>query len=173
MSNADTSIEITGEIKTDADLSRLVAAIVKDRPTPGWSDPPISGEDEAISYVRHIVAAGTPLIFAENERDGESFPSIQTACHEIGLAYLLTVSVDEEYDDPGRREVWNPIAGKLERHTGVDGGLVEAKEIHDLLTSGRNEEAMSRLRSVIEPRAGLPTEFTVAPGLIEAPALRP
>lgn len=172
MAWADTSIEITGNIGDEAGLERLVAAIVADRPTPSWSDVSIASEAEAFQYVREIVAAARNLVFAENERDGEHFPRIEEACREIGLGYVVTVSVDEEHDTPGHREIYDPAARKLERLEGMDNGQVSAAEVLALLESGRNDDAIATLKHAISPNAALPDHFTVAEELLTEPVLR-
>lgn len=172
MSAADTSIKITGEVGNDSNLAKLVAAIVADRPTPGWSDAAIKNEAEALDYVRDVSSSGEAFVFAENERDGECFPGIEAACREIGLAYELTVSVDEEHDTAGHREIYDPATKKLHHLPGVDAGNVPAQDILDLLEGGQTAEAIVRLKFAISPTADLPKEFAVADGLLAAPSAR-
>ncbi|MGY3582053.1 hypothetical protein ACVIGB_001024 [Bradyrhizobium sp. USDA 4341] len=170
MAWADTSIEITGEVRGDADLEKLVAAIVADRPTPSWSEGMIQSEAEAGQYLRDVLAAGQVLIFAENERTGETFSRIEAACREIGLGYVVTVSVDEEHDTPGHREIYNPATQKLERLPGMDDGFVSASDVLNLLEAGRLTDTIALLKHAISPAAGLPQGFSVAEGLFAEPA---
>lgn len=172
MAWADTEIEITGEVREEADLEKLVAAIVADRPTPSWSDGPITSEEGAIEYLRAVLAVGQNLIFAENERDQESFSRIEVICREIGLGYVLTVSVDEDHDTPGSREIYNPSTQELEELSGMEDGNISAAEVLSLLEAGRISDAIANLKHAISPAAGLPKSFSVAEGLLAEPALR-
>jgi len=176
MSDCDTSIEITGEINSQTGIDLLVKAILKDQPTADWSSSAIFSEAEAIEHLRNAVEAGDELIFAENERRGESFPEIEQACRKLGLAYVLTVSVDEEFDTSGHREVYDPAKGKIERYEGMDEGpdtLVKAMSVLELLNKGLVDEAKQLLRRSMDPAGDLPAAFSVAPGLLDRSQPRP
>lgn len=172
MSACDTSITITGAIQDAASLDKLVAAIVADRPTGDWSSDVIRTEAEALQHIRDRLAGGEDLIFAENKRYGDSFPHIERACRDLGLAYVRTVSVDEEFDTAGSRDIYDPVKRSVETLTGVESGLVSAAAVLDLLKAGRIAEAQAMLEHVLDPEAGLPVEFSVADGLLNEPAMR-
>lgn len=172
MAWADTEIELRGAVREEADLEKLVIAIVADRPTPSWSDAPITSEAEARQYLRDVLAAGGKLIFAENERDDESFPHVEVACREIGLGYVKTVSVDEDHDTPGSREIYNPRTQMVEELPGMEDGSISAAEVLRLLEAGRLTDAIASLKHAISPAAGLPKAFTVDESLLAEPALR-
>lgn len=171
MSACDTSIEITGEIRSHDDLDALVAAIVKDRPTTDWSGDTLMSEEQAISYIRNTVAADEILTFAENERHGDSFPQIETVCRKIGLAYERTVSVDEEHDTTGSRQIWNPVTGELLNLIGMDPGVVNAADVLPMLKAGNVAEAIAFLEKSLDPAQGIPETFAVATGLLDVPAM--
>lgn len=176
MSDCDTSIKITGEITSQESLDLLVKAILKDQPTPDWSSPPIFDENEVIEHLRNTLESGEELLFSENERRGDRFPEIEKVCRKLGLAYILTVSVDEEFDTSGHREVYDPKVGKVERYDGMDTGadtLVKAKTILDLLNKDLVEEAKKALQRCMNPEENLPDEFSMAPGLIVRSAAQP
>jgi hypothetical protein len=172
MAWADTSMNITGEVRDEAHLDMLVAAIVADRPTPSWSESEIRSEAEAGQYLRDTLAAGADLVFAENSRHNECFPRIEATCREIGLGYVVTVSVDEEHDTPGHRDIYDPALRNLRRIQGMDDGYVKAADVLELLEAGRVPEAITVIKEAISPAAGLPQGFSVADGLLAEPALR-
>jgi hypothetical protein len=172
MAWADTSMKITGEVRDEAHLNMLVAAIVADRPTPSWSEAEIRSDAEAVQYLRDTLAAGADLVFAENSRHNECFPRIEAACREIGLGYVVTVSVDEEHDTPGHRDIYDPTARNLKRIHGMDDGYVKAADLLELLEAGRVPDAIAEIKHAISPAAGLPKGFAAAEGLLSEPALR-
>ena len=173
MSACDTSIKITGEIRSQDDLELLVKAIVRDQPTTDWTGPVVGSEDQAISHIRDTLAAGhEPLIFAENKRSGDSFPTIEEACRRIGLAYERTVSVDEGYDTIGSRQIWNPATKELLDLEGMDPGVVNASDVLPMLKAGKVGEAISFLEKSLQPTTGMPETFAVAAGLLDEPAMK-
>jgi hypothetical protein len=142
MSSCDTSIEITGSIDDAVVLDKLVAAIVRDQPTGDWSGEAIRTEAAALQHIRDALDEGGNLAFAENERSGDSFPEIEEVCRQSGLAYVLTVSVDEEFDTPGSREIYDPAKRTVEKLSGVDPGTVDAAEFRQ----DRRGQGHARLR---------------------------
>lgn len=172
MSACDTSIEITGEIRSQEDLDALVAAIVKDQPTTDWSGETLVSEDQALNYIRATFAGDEVLTFAENERHGNSFPQIEAVCRKIGLAYERTVSVDEEHDTAGSRQIWNPATGELLDLVGMDPGVVSASDVLPMLKAGKVSEAIAFLEKSLDPAHGIPETFEVATGLLDVPAVQ-
>jgi len=164
----DTSISITGTIKDVESLEDLVTAIDCYKPLVDWGGPQISSEAEARSLIAETVASGAPLNLYYDV--STSFSRLTETCRNIGLAYVLSEDVDEEYSMPGRTEVYRPDTQQVISVVGSDlaeGVMIPVKDMMPLIQAGKTDELVEMIRSAADISHGLPKSLSAAPELVE------
>jgi len=163
--SADASITITGTVKSEEDLEKLLDAIYNDEPTLDWGASALTEEDEIREVVVSSIKEGNPLQFNENDRPDSEFGDIEATCREIGLSYVLEVDVEEEGSDPGHTVIWTPGMDEPLFLTGSsfsEGPFVDPKKLLPLVKAGKTDEVMNLLSIAADPGASLPKTLKAA-----------
>lgn len=116
--SAYASIEIAGEIKAVADYTRLVEALVSDRPDDRDMGFPVLEESEAHAVILAAAENARLLDLDDCEARGGEFDSIEAVCSEIGLWFCRHTEAD--YQVSAEDVTYNP--GTKDRSQEYDSG---------------------------------------------------
>ena len=155
-------LTIGGRLKKK-DVSRLIEAINDAGVSLEWGDAyvTITDETELIEWARSNAGH---LVCRDDEAAWGEFPSLESLCRELGLAYNRHSSAKYEYDAefvwfrPGMKQPASSLCTD-------DGNLtVERRQIAEalkLLKMGKTKQAIKRLEALAEAAPELP-EFKIA-----------
>src|SRR4051794_16439738 len=152
-------ITITGTIRGEEDLKRLVDSISDDEPTAD-GDPlnALLDKDEIRAILVSTIKDGEPLHLDGSARPDVEFDEVRAACREIGLSYVLEVDMDLEEEEPGRTETWTPGLEQPVSLVGPvfgTGPLINPGALLPLLRAGKTEEALRVVTLATDPDAFL------------------